>query len=185
MKNNIYLFACRVGCVAGLLLLSACSEKNETSQATTTLEKSAEKVSVFGTSTEEKVDDFLTDYVKDLKSALAEADDKKAAAKIQQMKEKYAPRAEKLKAEVETWEASLTEEEKKAFEERADDKPYLKDLITLSFSAMSRVTKSPELHKAFEDLNSQMNILNEDYSSEETTGEEYPEDVVDEETKNE
>jgi hypothetical protein len=161
-------------------LLSACSEKNETSQTATTIEKSAESVSVFGTSTEEKVDDFLTDYVKDLKSALAETDDKKAAVKIQRMKEKYAPRAEKLKAEVETWEASLTEDEKKAFEERADDKPYIKDLITLSFSAMARVTKSPELHQAFEDLNSKMNILNEDFSSGETTGEEYPEDVVEE-----
>lgn len=181
MKKNLYLILCGISCIAGLQLLSACAEKSEPSQVVT--EKPSDSNTIFGKSTEEKLDDFLSDYVEDMKSALAETDDKKAAARIQQMKDEYGPRAKELKSEVEAWERSLSEEEKKEFEQRAEDKPYIKDLLTTSFSAMGRMNKSPELRKAFEDLNSDMSFINEDVSNEEATGEEYPEDVVEEEAE--
>jgi hypothetical protein len=178
MKKNICLFIYGVGFIAGLQVLTACSEKGEASQVVAVTEKSSGG-SVFGKSTEEKMDDFLTDYVKDLKEALAESDDKKAAARIHKMKEKYGPRAERLKPEVEVWEKSLSVEEKEAYEQRAENKPYIKDLIATGFSAMGRINKSPELRQAFEDLNADMNFLNDDLTDEEATGEEYPEETTD------
>jgi hypothetical protein len=181
MKKNVYLFVCGVGLIIALQGLYACAEQNEASQEAT--KESFSKGSVFSKNTEQKLDDFLSDYVKDLKEALAETDDKKAAVRIQRMQEKYGSRAEELKSEVETWEASLSEEEKKAFEQRAENKPYIKDLLTTSFTAMGRMNKSPELRKAFEELNANVDFTSEDLSTEEATGEEYPEDVVEDGNK--
>jgi hypothetical protein len=182
MKKNIYLLIYGISFVAGLLVLDACTEKSEVSQVTAATDN-ASGSSIFRKSTEEKVDEFLTDYLKDMKAALAEPDDKKAAAKIQQMKEEYAPRAEELKPEVEAWETSLSEEERKALEQRTENKPYIHDLMATSISAMSRMNKSPELRKALEALNADISFINEDLSSEEATGEEYPEDIAEDNVK--
>jgi hypothetical protein len=176
MKNTLYLFICSISCAVSLQILNACAEKRETSGAAAG--QTVVRKAVFGESTEEKLDGLLTDYVHDMKSALAEPDDKKAAARIQQMKAAYSKRIEQLQVEVEAWENSLSEEEKQAFEQRTENKPYFKDLFATSISAMKRMSKSPELRKAFEDLNADMNFINEDSSSEEATGEEYPEEVA-------
>jgi hypothetical protein len=183
MRNNVYLFLCGISLMTGLQLLGACHHKSEVTQAS--IEKSADGHSVFGKSTEEKLDDFLSDYIKDLKNALAETDDKIAAAKIQQMKEKYGPRAEKLQLEVESWETSLSEEEMKAFEQRTENKPYFKDLLTTSVTAIGRVNQSPEIRKALEELNTHVDVLDKDIGTEETTGEEYPEEITEEKIEHE
>ena len=176
MKKNLYLLICSISCIIGLQVLIACSSESENPKVTTKL--TAESNPIFGESTEEKLDNLLTDYVYDMKSALAEKDDKKVAAKIQILKEEYSMRVEELQSEIEFWENSLSEQEKEAFEQRIEEKPYFQDLFTTSFSVMGRMNKSPELRKAFEELNSHMNFINEDISSEEATGEEYPEDLI-------
>jgi Skp family chaperone for outer membrane proteins len=178
MKKNTLLFICSIGLLAALQVLNACAEKREPLKIVT--EQVSAEHSNLNEATEEKLDNLLTDYVDDMKRALAEPDDKKAAAKIQQMKSQYSTRIEELQVELEAWENSLSEEETRAFQQRMENKPYFKDLFTTSLSAMGRMTKSPEFRKAFEDLNSNLNFINEDLSIEEATGEEYPEDNVEE-----
>jgi hypothetical protein len=55
--------------------------------------------------------------------------------------------------------------------------------MATSISAMSRMNKSPELRKALEALNADISFINEDLSSEEATGEEYPEDIAEDNVK--
>ena len=182
MEKNLLLFIGCIGLLAGMHMLSACAEKRETS--TIVAEQAPADHSLLNEATEEKLDNLLTDYVADMKSALAEPDDKKAAIKIQRMKGQYSTRIEELQAELETWENSLSEEEVRTFQQRMENKPYFKDLFATSLSAMGRMTKSPELRKAFEELNSTINFINEDLNPEEVTGEEYPEDnMVEKENK--
>jgi hypothetical protein len=162
--------------------MSSCSDSKETTTGTQTKETKSASSSMFGKSTEEKVDDFLTDYVSDLKSAMDERDDKKAIALLKEMKEEYASRAVDLKPEVEAWEKSLSDTEEQDLSRRMESKPYFKDLVSIGFNAMGRFSKNEELQKAFEDLNSSVDIATTD---DDTMKDEYPvEEEMAEETSN-
>lgn len=160
------------------LQMTSCSDSKESNSTTEVKETKANSGSVFGKSTEEKIDDFLTDYVSDLKSAMDEKDDNKAIALLKDMKEEYASRAADLKTEVEAWEKSLSETEEQELSKRMESKPYFKDLVTVGFSAMGRFSKNPELQKAFEDLNSSVDVgtSDEENSEDEIEAEEEVEE---------
>jgi hypothetical protein len=144
-----------------LQMVCGCSEKDSKEEASTTDTEStgaSGSSSLFGKSTEEKVDDFLSDYVKDLKAAMDETDDQKAIAMLKEMKSEYEPRAAELKAEAKKWEESMSETDKEALDKRMETKPYIKELITLGFTAAGRFSKTPEMQQAFDDLNSSMDF---------------------------
>jgi hypothetical protein len=159
MNQYLKLGAAALFC---LQIVSGCSEKGaQDGSAATESTGASGSSAIFGKSTEEKMDDFLSDYVKDLKAAMDETDDQKAIAKLKDMKAEYEPRAAELKAEAENWEKSLSESDKEALEKRMGEKPYIKELITLGFTAAGRFSKTPELQKAFDDLNSSMDFTDE------------------------
>lgn len=155
-----------------LHMLSACSDnQNPMGNAG---EESLKKdgAAVFGKSTEEKLDEFMIDYVNDLKAAMAEPDDNKTIEMLREMKEKYTPKATELKPEVEKWEQSMSEAEEAAFEKRAEQKPYFKDLFTVGFGSMNRINKNPKLEQAMEELNDSINLVDEeDISTQEKVNE--------------
>lgn len=156
MKHSIKLIGAALLCFH---LITACSDnKPQEQQAAAETAGASGSSSLFGKSTEEKVDDFLNDYVKDLKAAMDEKDDQKAISLLKEMKAEYAPRATELEPEVKEWEKSLSENEQESLEKRMGEKPYIKELISIGFTAATRFNKTPELQKAFEDLNSSIDI---------------------------
>jgi len=145
-----------------LNMFTACSSNQANMENTGSEQQSLSSGSVFGKSTEEKLDEFMIGYVSDLKAAMAEPDDKKTIAMIEEMKEKYTPIAVKLKPEIEAWEKSMSDAEQAAFEKRAEQKSYFKDLFSVGFSSMERINKNPELEKAMADLNSSIDLVEEE-----------------------
>ncbi|QHT67931.1 hypothetical protein GXP67_15435 [Rhodocytophaga rosea] len=177
IKMGVAAFFC-------LQIVSGCSEKTAKKGDTTEATGASGSSSLFGKNTEEKVDDFLSDYVKDLRAAMDEADDQKAISKLKDMKAEFEPRAAELKAEVEEWEKSLSESDKEALEKKMENKPYIKELITLGFTAAGRFNKTPELQQAFEDLNSSMDFGDFNDEGDEIEDEGEVEEIPEEESSN-
>ena len=160
-----------------LQIVSGCSEN-------TSKEGASGSSSLFGKNTEEKVDDFLSDYVKELKAAIDETDDQKAIARLKDMKAEFQPRAAELKTEVEEWGKSLSEADKEALDKKMENKPYIKELITLGFTAGGRFNKTPELQQAFEELNSSMDFGDFDDKDGEIEDEGEMEEIPEEDNSN-
>lgn len=130
--------------------------------------------------TEAKLDEFMTEYTKRFKAALAVKDDNQTLALLQKMKVDLCPWANRLAPEVEAWEKSMSEAEQEAFRKRAENKPYVAELLKIGFNPenMNRIQKNPKLEAAMKDMETCINQVGKkkEASEEEQSGEESESD---------
>ena len=133
--------------------------------------------------TEAKLDEFMTEYTKRFKAALAVKDDNQTLALLQKMKADLCPWANRLAPEVEAWEKNMSEAEQEAFRKRAENKPYVAELLTIGFNPdnISRIQKNPKLEAAMKDME---NCINQVGKKKEATEEEASEEESGEDTDN-
>jgi hypothetical protein len=109
--------------------------------------------------TEAKLDEFMTEYTKRFKAALAVKDDSQTLVLLQKMKADLCPWANRLAPEVEAWQKSMSEAEEEAFRQRAENKPYVAELLKIGFNPeiMNRLQKNPKLEAAMKDMENCIN----------------------------
>jgi hypothetical protein len=123
----------------------------------------------------------MTEYTKRFKAALAVKDDNQTLALLQKMKADLCPWANRLAPEVEAWTKSMSEAEEEAFRKRAENKPYVADLLKIGFNPenMNRIQKNPKLEAAMKDMDECINRVGKqkEESEEGNTEEESDEDT--------
>ncbi len=134
--------------------------------------------------TEAKLDEFMTEYTKRFKAALAAKDDNQTLVLLQKMKADLCPWANRLAPEVEAWQKNMSEAEEEAFRKRAENKPYVAELLKIGFNPenMNRFQKNPKLEAAMKDME---NCINQVGKKKESSEEGDSEEGSDEDTGNE
>jgi hypothetical protein len=131
--------------------------------------------------TEAKLDEFMTEYTKRFKAALSVKDDNQTLALLQKMKADLCPWANRLAPEVEAWEKNMSKAEQEAFRKRAENKPYVAELLKIGFNPenMNRFEKNPKLSAAMKDMENCISQVGKkkEAAEEGDTGEESDEDT--------
>jgi hypothetical protein len=137
-------------------------------------------------STEAKLDEFMTEYTKRFKAALAVKDDNQTLALLQKMKADLCPWATRLAPEVEAWTKSMSKAEEEAFRKRSENKPYVAELLKIGFNPenFNRIQKNPKLEAAMKDMEDCINQVDKKKEASEE-GETEEESEFDEDTDNE
>ena len=105
--------------------------------------------------TEAKVDEFMTEYTKRLKAVLAVKDDNQMLTLLKKMTADFCPWAKRLAPEVEAWTKNMSEAEEQAYRKRAENKPYVADLLKIGFNPenLNRINNNPKLEAAMKEMN--------------------------------
>lgn len=159
MKN---LFVVRAFAFVMAISLFACSDDKKSSSTHTETEPATEntapaKVSAVSAvhPTEQKVYDLSSAFMEKIEAAIAEPDDNKAIAMLNNIEDEMAPQTTALKTELESWLKSLSESEKDAFGERLFTQPVTQTVYKMMGDPKlaERVKKNSTLREAFENAN--------------------------------
>ncbi len=128
--------------------------------------------------TEAKVDEFMTEYIKRIKAALAVKDDNQMLNMLQKMNADFCPWAKRLAPEVQAWTKSMSEAEEEAYRKRAENKPYVAELLKIGFNPANseRIDKNPKLKAAMKEMDDCINQVDKEK-------EEAPESETEEESE--
>ena len=126
--------------------------------------------------TEAKLDEFMTEYIKRFKATLAVKDDNQMLTMLQKMKADFCPWAKRLAPEVQAWTKSMSEAEEEAYRKRAENKPYVAELVKIGFNPQyaDRINKNPKLSAAMKEMDDCINQVDkkEEAAEESETGDE-------------
>jgi hypothetical protein len=114
--------------------------------------------------TEAKLDEFMTEYIKRIKAALAVKDDNQMLTMLQKMKTDFCPWAKRLAPEVQAWTKSMSEAEEEAYRKRAENKPYVAELLKIGFNPANseRIDKNPKLKAAMKEMDDCINQVDKE-----------------------
>jgi hypothetical protein len=79
------------------------------------------------------------------------------------MKADFCPWAKRLAPEVQAWTKSMSEAEEEAYRKRAQNKPYVAELVKIGFNPQyaDRINKNPKLSAAMKEMDDCINQVEE------------------------